>query len=81
MAAAAGTGGRFFAAECDLSKDEDIRRTFDWIRNHPDLGQVDVCVCNAGDSLCPMPIVILFLRTSKYDKICEPWRATRRLVH
>ena len=49
MAKAAGTCGQFFAAECDLDLEEDIWRTFDWIRNHPDLGQVDVCICNAGE--------------------------------
>ena len=51
-AEATGSGGRFFAAECDLGKDDDIRKTFDWIRNHPDLGQVDVCICNAGYRTC-----------------------------
>ena len=43
-----GSRGKFFGFECDLDKDEDIRRMFDWIQNHPELGQVDVCICNAG---------------------------------
>ncbi len=49
MAKASGSGGQFFGVECDLDKDEDIRAMFDWIRQHPDLGQVDVCICNAGN--------------------------------
>ncbi len=43
-----GSGGKFFGIECDLDKDEDIRKMFDWIKNHPELGHVDVCICNAG---------------------------------
>ena len=42
------SGGKFFGIECDLDKDEDIRKMFDWIKNHPELGQIDVCICNAG---------------------------------
>ena len=54
LAKASGSGGKFFGVECDLDKDEDIRKMFDWIRNHPELGQVDVCVANAGLHLkCP----------------------------
>jgi NAD(P)-dependent dehydrogenase (short-subunit alcohol dehydrogenase family) len=54
-AEASGSGGRFFAAECDLGSDDDIKKTFQWIRDHPDLGQVDVCICNAGNSSFPEP--------------------------
>ena len=43
-----GSGGKFFGIECDLDKDEDIQKMFDWIKNHPELGQIDVCICNAG---------------------------------
>ena len=43
-----GSVGKFFGVECDLAKDEDIQKMFNWIKNHPELGQVDVCICNAG---------------------------------
>ena len=48
MAKVSGSGGKFYGTECDLDNDADIRKMFDWIKNHPDLGQVDVCICNAG---------------------------------
>ena len=31
-----------------MEQDAEIRNMFDWIRNNPELGQVDVCICNAG---------------------------------
>ena len=43
-----GSGGKFFGFECDLEKEGDIRNLFDQIEKHPELGHVDVCICNAG---------------------------------
>jgi NAD(P)-dependent dehydrogenase (short-subunit alcohol dehydrogenase family) len=48
LAAKSGSGGKFFGIECDLEKDEDIRKMFESIKNNQDLGRVDVCICNAG---------------------------------
>ena len=67
LAKASGSGGKFFGVECDLDKDEDIRKMFDWIRNHPELGQVDVCVANAGLPLkfsCLVPPVSMPVKSN-----------------
>jgi len=42
--------GKLYAYKCDLSSEEDIRGLFKWIEEHSELGQVDVCVNNAGIS-------------------------------
>ncbi len=51
LATESGSGGKFYGVECDLERDDDIKNLFDFIRNHAELGQVDVCICNAGDFL------------------------------
>lgn len=59
-----GSGGKFFGIECDLDKDEDIRNMFEWIKNHPELGQVDVCICNAGKFLLNNNKLVCLIETS-----------------
>ena len=34
--------------KCDLSNTKNVQDMFEWIENHPELGKVDICVCNAG---------------------------------
>ena len=48
LSGTSGSGGKFFGLQCDMEQDAEIRNMFDWIRNNPELGQVDVCICNAG---------------------------------
>jgi len=52
-----GSGGKFFGVECDLDKDEDIQKMFNLIKNHPELGRVDVCICNAGQLLIKSDLI------------------------
>ena len=40
--------GKLYPFKCDLTDLPNIKRMFDWIENHADLGHVDVCICNAG---------------------------------
>merc|ERR1712029_363809 len=44
------TGLKIWPYQCDVSKEDEVEKMFDWIENHPDLGQVDVCIPNAGFS-------------------------------
>jgi NADP-dependent 3-hydroxy acid dehydrogenase YdfG len=41
-------GSQYFSYQLDLNDTEAIAEMFKWIENHPQLGGVDVCVCNAG---------------------------------
>jgi len=41
---------KIHAYKCDVGNEEEVAKMFDWIESHPDLGQVDVCVPNAGFS-------------------------------
>ena len=38
--------GRFFAVECDVAKEEDVTRIFQWVKKN--LNNVHVLVNNAG---------------------------------
>jgi len=42
--------GKLYARQCDLEQESDIRDLFQWIENNKELGQVDVCINNAGMS-------------------------------
>lgn len=42
------TGLKIYAYKCDVGNDNEVEKMFEWIESHPDLGQVDVCVPNAG---------------------------------
>jgi len=44
------TGMKIWAYQCDVSKEDEVSKMFEWIEGHKDLGQVDVCVPNAGFS-------------------------------
>ena len=34
--------------QCDLADISSVQSMFEWIKNHPDLGRLNICICNAG---------------------------------
>lgn len=38
----------FYPYKCDMVQDKEIKDMFDWIKQHKDLGSLEVTVCNAG---------------------------------
>lgn len=36
--------------QCDLRNDKEVEDMFQWIKDEPGLGRIDVCVANAGIS-------------------------------
>lgn len=44
------TGLNIYPYKCDVSKEDEVGKLFEWVEAHPDLGKVDVCVPNAGFS-------------------------------
>lgn len=38
--------GKFYARECDITKNEDVEKTLNWVKEN--LGSIDVLINNAG---------------------------------
>ena len=43
--------GQIVPYKCDMTNTDEVLAMFKYIESNPDLGQIDVCICNAGLAL------------------------------